>query len=497
MMLSTNPILESIRRLHEEKQTGILTLMRAASERLDLFFREGLIEAASSNSGSNRLGDYLVKGGHIPARELDSVQAEAQRLKIFIGEAVVRKNLADVAYVSAAVRDQALDLLGHAFAGNFSVDRFTPSLRSYFAPARITFQQLTLEMARSAASTFDADPETLFFASSGMDLSLYPWQPEEIFVLKEVKNPRTFRALQKATGFDDRLLKKILNVLLTLGVLETGQGTELATTEESLALREPEFAFEDLIPVVSEAVLSEKLKVARTESSFTTEQFRNLKVQLRESDTQTLLKVFTISSPEAQDGKSFVSLNLAFSFSQDPGRRVILLDCDFRGPSVADYLGVSNDPGLLQYLESPSLGPYCFVRRFENLYFMTTGGVAPNPIEILSMRKMKQLIDDLRRDFDTIILDAPPYSPIADARVVTGLSDALIMVVRHGKTSYSSADHAFKAVDRSKLIGVIFNDVKPAILKPYNNGYYQYRKKELTYSSSDSSASASRAYLEP
>jgi Mrp family chromosome partitioning ATPase len=164
---------------------------------------------------------------------------------------------------------------------------------------------------------------------------------------------------------------------------------------------------------------------------------------------------------------------------------------------VGECLGVSAEPGLLQYLENPSLGPYCFVRRIENLYFMTTGGVATNPIEILSMQKMKQLIERLRNDFDTIILDAPPYSPIADARIVTGLSDALIMVVRHGKTSYSAADHAFNAVDRNKLVGVVFNDVKATPFRPYAKTSYYYgdRKKELVYAGSN--PKGPKTYLEP
>ena len=69
---------------------------------------------------------------------------------------------------------------------------------------------------------------------------------------------------------------------------------------------------------------------------------------------------------------------------------------------------------------------------------MTAGGTASNPIEVLSMRKMKELIERLRISFDTIILDSPPYSPIADARVVTALSDGLLMVIRSGRTAYSS-----------------------------------------------------------
>jgi Mrp family chromosome partitioning ATPase len=125
-------------------------------------------------------------------------------------------------------------------------------------------------------------------------------------------------------------------------------------------------------------------------------------------------------------------------------------------------------------LSSGPLGPHCFIRRLEDLYFMTAGGIAPNPIEALSMRKMKALVEQLRAMFDVIILDAPPYSPVADARVVTALSDGLIMVIRSGKTGYSSTDRAFQAVDQRKLLGVVLNDVKPMPMQSYQTyGYYQ------------------------
>ena len=114
------------------------------------------------------------------------------------------------------------------------------------------------------------------------------------------------------------------------------------------------------------------------------------------------------------------------------------------------------------------------------------------------MQKMKQLIDHLRNDFDTIILDAPPYSPIADARVVTGLSDALLLVMRHGKTSYSAADQTFKVVDRNKLVGVVFNDVKATMFQKYaHSGYYGDRKKGLIYAGPSSNSNGSKTYLEP
>ena len=98
------------------------------------------------------------------------------------------------------------------------------------------------------------------------------------------------------------------------------------------------------------------------------------------------------------------------------------------------------------------------------------------------MRKMKELIESLRISFDTIILDSPPYSPIADARVVTALSDGLLMVIRSGRTAYSSSDRAFKSIDPKKLLGVILNDVKPMPFQTYHAyGYYQYGDDRKVY----------------
>jgi capsular exopolysaccharide synthesis family protein len=175
---------------------------------------------------------------------------------------------------------------------------------------------------------------------------------------------------------------------------------------------------------------------------------------------------------------------------------VLIIDCDLRKPTLDQYLGVKSDPGLLQYLQGGLLPPECFLRRINNLNFMTAGGIAPNPIEALSMRKMKELVEHLKTVFDTVILDAPPFSPIADARVVTALSDGLLMVIRSGKTAYSSTDRAFKAVDQRKLLGVVLNDVKPMPFQTYHSySYYQYGDNRLVYSGDGKGQSDSKRYL--
>jgi len=424
------------------------------------------------------------------------VEPLARRQKIIFGEAVVRKGLANQAEIATVARRQVTELLDHALKNGFSVDSFKSNLRSYYAPARITYSNIVLELCRSNVVPFVPSTNTRITLAEGTDLSLFEWHPQELYALSELQHPTTFEKLLSGTGLKETALKRILGVLDALGVIVVREGSTTEQPEEHALIANSAFPFEHLIPIVRNAVLSQKLEVAKNEYSFTSEQFKNLKVLITEANTTSPLKVLTVSSPDAQDGKSLVAANLAFSFAMDPGRRVIVVDCDLRSPALGKYLGVGGDPGLLQYLANGHLSPYCYVRRLQNLYFMTTGGEALNPVEVLSMQKMKQLIDRLKKDFDTIILDAPPYCPIADARVVTGLSDGLVMVVRRGKTSCSSSDRAFKAIDRNKLLGVVFNDVQPMLFNTYYNFEYYHYGEQKVYSNRRKIRSAPKNYLE-
>ena len=486
-MLASNAVLDEIRRLHQDAQSGVLVLTSNNGERVEVFVREGMIEAVSSNLPRYRLGNYLAKNGSIPELDLDAADFEARRQKISFGEAIVRGRLVNSAETAAAVRRQSLELLERALKEGFFVDSFSNYLRSYYVPAGISFPHLQLQWSRVCSAPIEVADATPIVLCGSPDLSGFHWSPEELSVLGELKHPNTLGGLVATTNLDRASVKRVLGVLQGLELIDvldtstSADGEDIASTRPMLEAMVPRgsFRFDQLTPVVTNAVLNEKLLVARQECSFISEQFKNLKVRLIEANSTTPLKVFTVSSPDPQDGKSLVCAALAFSFAMDPGRRVIIVDCDLRSPGLEKYLGVTSQPGLLQYLATAGPGPHCYVRRIQNLYFLTTGGVAPNAIEILSMRKMKQLIESLQTDFDTVILDAPPYSPIADARLVTALSDGLIMVVRRGKTSYSSADRAFKAVDRNKLLGVVFNDVKPMLFHTYYDfGYYRYGQKQ-------------------
>jgi hypothetical protein len=176
-------------------------------------------------------------------------------------------------------------------------------------------------LCRNNSAPLVLKPDVSIAVADDIDLSVFQWSPQELYVLSELQRPTTFQGLLSATGLQKTNLESILGILDGLGAVRVQGASDTAQGFESAAIVErSEFPFEHLIPVVTNAVLNEKLEVAQNESSFTSEQFKNLKVQINSANPANPLKVITVSSPDPQDGKSLVGANLAFSFAQDPGR---------------------------------------------------------------------------------------------------------------------------------------------------------------------------------
>ena len=501
-MTQQNSLLDEIRKLQETRESGVLALTKI-DQRVNVSYKEGVIQAVSSNLESHRIGSYLIREGFMSEADVPKVLADARRENILFGEAAVRRNLLEATELAEIVRRQSADLLKHAFKNSFVRESFTKGLRSFYIPANINVAFVLLELSRSNMTPFDANPASVITLRTSDDLSGVPWFPKELCVLGELSHSTTVATLLESTGIEEQTLRRILGVFDRLGILETVQDEREANSipvevaGKNALMKQTSFPFDRLVPVVTNAVIGEKMEVIRNPSSFISEQFKMLKVRIRE-DVENPPQVMTVSSPDQQDGKSLISANLGIALSMEVGRRTVIIDCDLRNPTLSKHLGVSSEPGLIQYLSNGNMPPYCYMRRLGNLFFLTSGGVSENPIELLSLRKMKDLIEKLKMDFDTVILDAPPFSPIADARVVSGLCDGLIMVIRRGRTSLGSIENAFKILDQSKLLGVVFNDVKPMLFNTYfNQGYYHYGVDSRYLYSGDRKALAKpKNYLE-
>jgi capsular exopolysaccharide synthesis family protein len=342
-------------------------------------------------------------------------------------------------------------------------------------PAKFNFDRLSLELARKTLKPFQLDTQQLVSLNNGHSLSHLPWYPQELSVLAKLKTPSTLQDLSESTGLEQKNLSKILSVFDELNLIN--RMDTMDTAQESTALvKHQDYPFRILVPDIANTTLSDKLETFHNATSFISEQFKNLKVKISEASAASALQVIAVSSPQPADGKSLICANLAVSFSKDPHRRVVVVDCDLRNPSLHKILGTSMDPGVLGYFENDSMEAFCHMRRLGALYLMTAGGASDNPIEQLSSPRMRELIAYLRTEFDTIILDCPPFGPISDAQVLNSLADGMLLVVRRGKTSYRALEKACKSMDKNKLIGLVFNDVKPMMFNTqYDYRYYHYR----------------------
>ncbi|MBN1569595.1 MAG: polysaccharide biosynthesis tyrosine autokinase [Acidobacteria bacterium] len=473
-----HPIIESIRQIQEQSRTGSLPLEKG-SRTIILCFRDGLIQAAGSDIAELRLGNILTKKGILKTSSIPQLLEKARRKHMILGKAAVQTRLLDDTELQESVTDQIIQALTYALNNEFRVGLFDETPVNLYMPAKLDVDYLILELARKNLVPFQLDPNSMLSLNNGRNLSHFPWYPQELSVLSRLKEPCSLQELAISTGMEYARLNKILSVFNSLNLLKE---VETAHSESTAVVKRDRFPFEHLIPEIGNSALSSKLETFHNPTSFISEQFKTLKVKLAEAAAQAPLRVIAVSSPHTEDGKSLVCSNLAVSLSKDPGRRVVVVDCDLRNPSIHKFLGTSVEPGLLGYLEGDYLQAYCYMRRLDKLYLMTAGGISENPIELLSNVRMQELIAELKTEFDTIILDCPPFGPISDAQILTGLADGFLMVVRCGKTTYGTMEKAFKILDKSKLIGLIFNDVKPMMFNTqYHYKYYNYRNRAYPY----------------
>lgn len=198
--------------------------------------------------------------------------------------------------------------------------------------------------------------------------------------------------------------------------------------------------------------------------------------------------VIGVSSAMAGEGKSLSSVNLAYSLSQ-LDKKVLLVDCDMRRPSLSTKLPIQKTPGLSEYLTGHvSLNDAIQVCKVDNeggFAVIASGRNPPNPIELLSSSKMSKAINKLREFYDYILLDLPPVGEVSDAMVAAKIVDGILIVVRQDfctTTALSSAVSQFEFVD-SRILGLVVNCVSEDGMS-YRYGKRYYRKYNSKYASS-------------
>ncbi|HEY7171220.1 MAG TPA: polysaccharide biosynthesis tyrosine autokinase [Vicinamibacterales bacterium] len=218
----------------------------------------------------------------------------------------------------------------------------------------------------------------------------------------------------------------------------------------------------------------EKLTVENGASGGIVEEYRKLAATLHHAQSVHGLKTVMVSSAAAGEGKTLTSVNLALTLSESYRRNVLLIDCDLRKPSVHDVFDLKNTAGMIHVLSHGHAQKVPLVEVSPRLKLLLSGGVASDPMGLLSSKTLHNLLQDAAESFDWVIIDTPPAAFLPDCNLLASIVDAALLVVRAFDTPYQLTQRAVEAIGREKILGVVMNRAERPATAKYYYGYYNY-----------------------
>jgi len=208
------------------------------------------------------------------------------------------------------------------------------------------------------------------------------------------------------------------------------------------------------------------------------ESYRALRTSLLLTSLGTPPKVILVTSALPQEGKTTTSMNTAIVLAQK-GSRVLIIDADLRRPSVHKALGMGPRTGLSNVLTGSAQLHQAIVHStvIPSLHVLTAGTPPPNPAELLASTNMRDVLNELREQYDHIVIDTPPTLSVTDAVLMSTSADSVVLVIRSGQTTRQALRRARDLLVRvnARIAGVLLNaaDLKSADYYYY----YEYRGK--------------------
>lgn len=208
-----------------------------------------------------------------------------------------------------------------------------------------------------------------------------------------------------------------------------------------------------------------------TESeSSVAEQYRSLRARIQSLRRGRTVRSILVTSAVPREGKTTTAVNLALCFGLDLEHATCLIDADLRTPSVHRVLPTLPEAGLAEVLEEHASIDEALVEVPETrLEVMPVRSRPPHPSELLASRHMGELLDELVKRFETIVIDAPPVLVLPDATTLVDLCDAVILVVQSGGASRDDVERSLERIDRAKLLGTVLNRAEDL---PRSYAYY-------------------------
>lgn len=209
------------------------------------------------------------------------------------------------------------------------------------------------------------------------------------------------------------------------------------------------------------------------------ESYRSIRTNIQFANLDKNLQTIMVTSPTAREGKTTTLSNVALAMA-DADHRVLIVDCDMRKPRIHKVFEISNIYGMAEILlhggdYKKALNP----TSNENLYIITAGKIPSNPSELLYSNAMKILIQNLKKDFEYIFIDAPPVVPVTDAVIMSNYVDGVILVCASGVIEIELAQKAKESLENvnANILGVVLNKINTKNDK-YSSYYYYYGEED-------------------
>ena len=234
----------------------------------------------------------------------------------------------------------------------------------------------------------------------------------------------------------------------------------------------------------TQGYMSQRRHILSSKSSFhVQEAYKTLRTNIRFFLPGQGCKKFCLTSGLSGEGKSITSLNLAISFAE-AGHRVLLIDGDLRRPSLARLLIEKATPGLSNVLAGLCSEQEAIRKEvYPNLDIMLSGELPPNPSELLGSSRMSQLIENMSKLYDYILVDTAPVGIVSDACVVANVMDGVLFVVHQHTAEKEYVSRGVKQLEFSgaRLMGFVFNGVDPDSTRSYRNSFNRSKKLPTDY----------------
>ena len=212
-------------------------------------------------------------------------------------------------------------------------------------------------------------------------------------------------------------------------------------------------------------------------SSFTVQEaYKTLRTNVMFSLPGSGCKCIGITSAERGEGKSSVAINLAISFAQLK-KRVLVVDCDMRLPTIAKKLDIKQAPGLSNLLAGQTDSQEKLIVRVpaQKIDVLPAGDIPPDPTVLLESKQMAKLVELLKDHYDYIIFDFPPVRVVTDAVILSRIVDGYFLVVRHNYSEYGSLSGIIKTMKfaGAKILGFVYNGKTQNLSYSGSKKYYK------------------------